>query len=154
MNVATLADMGRHLSQDVTDTCRTFKNVAALETHLFCNVPKGINNVCRGVISTIGTHHRLLVCSFAKQLTKSLCNKVGSIICSLAESLSESAPTAELTECLHLLFGSLFATLKQLLCQLNSLDVGFYTCIYRSRGVVFASLRMVVPGILRLGYGV
>ena len=79
---------------------------------------------------------------------------VGSIVCSLAESLSESAPTAELAKCLHLLLGSLFATLKQLLRQLNSLDVGINTCINRSRGVVFASLRMVVASILLLGYGV
>ena len=79
---------------------------------------------------------------------------VGSIVCSLAESLSESTPTTELAECLHLLFSSLFATLKQLLRQLNSLDVSVNTCINRSRGVVFASLRMVIVGVLLLGYGV
>ena len=130
MNVATLADIGRHLTQDIAYTCRAFKDVASLEAHLFCNIPKGIDNVCRGVISTVGTHYCLLVCCFSKQLAQTFCNIVRSVVCSLAERFTQTSPTAKLAEGLHLLFGSLFATFKQLLCQLNSLDVGFNTCIY------------------------
>ena len=147
MDVAPLADVRGHLSQNISDT-RTFKNVSALEAHFLGNIPKGINNVCRGVIGTVRTHYSLLIRFFPKQLTDFLLDRVRSIRCSLAESLAQSAPTTELAEGLHLFFCSLFAVFKQLLCQFDSLDVGFDTGIYRCRGVVFATFRMVVVCIL------
>ena len=68
VNVAALAHRGGHLSQDIADTGRAFKDVATFEPKLLCNVPKGINNVCRGVVGTVGTHHGLLVGFLAQQL--------------------------------------------------------------------------------------
>ena len=148
MDIATLTDVCRHLSQDIADTGRTFKNVSTIEAHLFGNVPKRIHNVCRSVISTICTHYSLFIRLFAKQFTEFLCNGVRSIRCIFVESLTQTAPAAKLAKGLHLFFCSLFATFKQQVCKLDSLDVGFDTCIYRCRSMVFATFRMVVAGVL------
>ena len=66
MDIAALADVCRHLPQDVADTGRTFKDIAALESHLFGNVPKRIHNVCRSVIGAVRTHYSLLIRFFSK----------------------------------------------------------------------------------------
>ena len=130
MDVTTLTDVCRHLSQDIADTGRTFKNVSTIEAHLFGNVPKRIHNVCRSVIGTICTHYGLLICLFTKQLTELLCNGIRSIRCTFVESLAQATPATELAKGLHLFFCSLFAAFKQLFCQFDSLDIGFDTGIY------------------------
>ena len=113
MNVAALAHRGGHLSQDVADTCRTLQDVAALETKLLGNVPKGINNVCRGVVGTVGTHHGLLVGFLTKQLAYLLVAfTLFPVIASIAESSTKTAPTAELTEHTHLLGSGSLTALK------------------------------------------
>ena len=130
MDVTTLTDVCRHLSQDIADTGRTFKNVSTIEAHLFGNVPKRIHNVCRSVIGTICTHYGLLICLFTKQLTELLCNGIRSIRCTFVESLAQATPATELAKSLHLFFCSPFAAFKQLFCQFDSLDIGFDTGIY------------------------
>ena len=154
MDIATLADVCRHLPQDIADTGRTFKNVSTIEAHLLGNVPKRIHNVCRSVIGTICTHYSLFIRLFAKQFTELLCNGVRSIRCTFVESLTQTAPAAELAKGLHLFFCSLFATFKQQVCKLDSLDVGFNTCIYRCRSMVFATFRMIVADVLFFFYGI
>ena len=113
MNVAALAHVGRHLAEDIADTCRTLQNVAALETEFSCNVPKGIDNIGRGVVCAVGTHHGLLVGFLTKQLAYFLVAlTLFPVVASVTESGSKSAPTAELSEHTHLLGSGCFTALK------------------------------------------
>ena len=111
--VAALAHGCWHLSEDIADTSRTLQDVAALETELSCNVPKGINNVGRSVVGTIGTHHGLLVGFLAQQLAYLLVAlTLFPVVASITECGSKSAPTAELSEHTHLLGSGCLTALK------------------------------------------